>query len=210
MQKDLRIKFLNFLNSRKQNSEAGFTLIELLVVIIIIGILAAIALPSLLGQASKAKQSEARNNVGALCRGQQAFALEANAYSSDIESLGLGIPPETVNYQYHMVGTATADDTDPTFYIQQALVAAAPRVSALKPYLCPIGTGTVNDDGSGEVLTVSAVFEGLKPRPATQTTEYGAPGAPTEANGNELIKIANQPAYADQEAGQNGWKALGK
>ncbi|WP_045359535.1 type IV pilin-like G/H family protein [Microcystis aeruginosa] len=54
----------------------GFTLIELLVVIIILGILAAIAIPSLLGQIAKGKQAEARSVLGAINRAQQAYRYE--------------------------------------------------------------------------------------------------------------------------------------
>ncbi len=80
------------LNSLRQRTgdEGGFTLIELLVVILIIGILAAIAIPAFLSQKSKAYDSSAKTMA-------QTAQTAAETYATENGGSYKGATPTTLN-----------------------------------------------------------------------------------------------------------------
>jgi type IV pilus assembly protein PilA len=79
-----------------------------LVLLMCIGVMGAIALPSFLSMANKAKQSEAKQYVGSMNRAQQAKFAENTAFSNSIDALGLGLKTETTNYKYSTRATKQA------------------------------------------------------------------------------------------------------
>ena len=104
----LQLRFVKHTN-QKHNIK-GFTLVELLVVIIIIGILAAIALPNFLSQGAKAKQTDAKQNIGLINRAQSAYRVENTKFANSFDVLATGIlsgdtNASTNNYTYDLIGT---------------------------------------------------------------------------------------------------------
>lgn len=178
MKTELKAKFLqNILNKKKENE--GFTLIELLVVIIIIGILSAIALPSFLNQANKARSSEAKTYVGSINRAQQAHILENPEFvtaNSGFAQLGLGISTQTENYTYTIKGetfgaSAKAIPTTPTT-----------QPAKLKGYIGNVALGLTG--AGGEATSIANLCETLVPINAgntTDTKEAGTTGTPITA-----------------------------
>ena len=156
MKSELKAKFLHHILDKKKENE-GFTLIELLVVIIIIGILSAIALPSFLNQANKAKQSEAKEYTGSMNRAQQAYYLENTGFTSSIGALGLGILTQTVNYSYgSVVGAATGTGAVVT---NQASVNLS--TAPLKSYVG--GVEQTNVGATSDATTIAVLCEAALP-----------------------------------------------
>jgi type IV pilus assembly protein PilA len=73
-----------------KKGQKGFTLIELLIVIIIIGILAAIAIPMYLNQRSKAKDAAVKEGVHSIQIGIQTWATDNNDVYPAVANVAIG------------------------------------------------------------------------------------------------------------------------
>ena len=114
--------------------------------IIILGIVSAIALPSLLGQVNKAKQVEAKSSVDVIIKGQQAYQLEKGTFSDSIEELNLGVKSEAVNYRYQIVPQASK---------KRVMITAQAKNTGLKSYTGAVFT--IRKDGV--TTTVAGICE---------------------------------------------------
>lgn len=71
-------KLYSIFGEMKMNSKKGFTLVELMVVILIVGILAAVAIPLMQGRIDKAKWSEANASAGTIRTAIRAYVAETS------------------------------------------------------------------------------------------------------------------------------------
>jgi type IV pilus assembly protein PilA len=140
---------LRKLRERAQN-EQGFTLIELLVVILIIGILAAIAIPSFLNQRSKGNDAEAKSTAVTAAEAFETCATDNNgsytncslaslrAIEPTLNDAGsrLAVTPGSNNYQ--VVVTSNRDSNAATFTLSRSANGTSSRTC---------GTGSADKGG---------------------------------------------------------------
>src|SRR5262245_54162774 len=80
----------------KTDRRSGFTLIELLIVVVIIGILAAIAIPKFQSTKGKANAAGLKSDLRNLSSAQEAYFFENAGYAADVATLNIKLSPGVV------------------------------------------------------------------------------------------------------------------
>src|SRR5271169_3592540 len=80
----------------KKNAQAGFTLIELMVVIVILGVLAGLIIPRIMGRPDEARQAKARIQMEALESALKLYKLDNGSYPTTEQGLNALVEAPTV------------------------------------------------------------------------------------------------------------------
>lgn len=95
----------------------GFTLIEILVTVAIVGILAAIAIPSYSNYMQKSRRASAQAHLMDIAQRQQQYLLDARAYAPDLHALGISTPSDVSPYYSPIAIVINIPGAPPSFTV---------------------------------------------------------------------------------------------
>ena len=148
-----------FFNKEFIMKKQGFTLIELMVVVVIIGILAAVAVPKLFGMIAKSKASEIGPAAGEYIKLQDAYISETGTGIGDWKLIGYKMTSNN-NFKYYEGTSENGEQNGTSVELTQGKTTAwkASNVGALND--CQAGGTWVLDVAANTSTGGSALYNG--------------------------------------------------
>jgi type IV pilus assembly protein PilA len=168
----------NISPDKKSKSCVGTLLSITFIYVLPVMILAAIAFPFVIscGPTPKAKQSEAKQYINSMNKGQQATYAEEGAFSNSINALGLGIKTQTTNYNYSTISTKNA-----------AFSYGVARSNNLRSYVGAVFLVPVSQAANNKKTTVSILCTANSPGNTQPPDPILQKGNPVCAAGSSLV-----------------------
>ena len=154
-----------------KNNNKGFTLIELLVVVLILGILAAMAMPQYFKAVERSRMTEAVTLLSNIASAQQRKYLQINAYAKDYRGLDVA-PAGATGSVYYTKGTVTSGVDGNGFGV---------TLSSTNAYTTGFATATREADGSPTAAALNYQYNLVRYYASDLTTCNG-----TNTNGQAL------------------------
>ena len=118
----------------------GFSLIELLIAIVVVGVLAAIALPAYTSQLRKSARAEAQSVMTTAAGNQQQYLLNRRAYAPSFVALNVTVPAD-LNGKYTFTVVA-AGGPPPTFTLTATAIGAQAKDACPTMFIDSAGNRT--------------------------------------------------------------------